>query len=83
MNIFLISEYIRRLNIEDVADYAQKEGINLTNDELQTIYYHIKNDYKEFLTKDPTPILKQVQTEVKPQTYNKIIELYEKYKDKI
>ncbi len=83
MNILLISEYIRRLNPEDINNFALKQGVTLTEEELQVIYYHVKNNYKLFLTGDPTPILKEVEKEVRPHTYNKIIELYNTYKNKI
>ncbi len=79
MNILLISEYIRRLTKKDIINYTQKEGINLTEKELDIIYNHIKNDYKEFLTKNPIPILNQLKEEVTPKTYNKVLELYDKY----
>ncbi len=79
MNILLISEYIRRLTKEDILKFTQKENINLTEKELDIIYNHIKQDYKEFLTQNPIPILNQLKEEVTPKTYNKILELYDKY----
>lgn len=83
MNFLIISKYINKLAKDDINKFALSQNIKLTNDELNIIYYHIKNDYQTFLTKDPNIILNQVKTEVREEVYNKIIELYNQYKDKI
>lgn len=83
MNFLIISKYINKLAKDDINKFALSQNIKLTNDELNIIYNHIKNDYQTFLTKDPNIILNQVKTEVRAEVYNKIIELYNQYKDKI
>ncbi len=83
MNFLIISKYINKLAKDDINKFALSQNIKLTNDELNIIYNHIKNDYQTFLTKDPNIILNQVKTEVREEVYNKIIELYNQYKDKI
>ena len=81
MNFLIISKYINKLAKDDINKFALSQNIKLTNDELNIIYNHIKNDYQTFLTKDPNIILNQVKTEVRAEVYNKIIELYNQYKD--
>lgn len=83
MNFLIISKYINKLAKDDINKFALSQNIKLTNDELNIIYNHIKNDYQTFLTKDPNIILNQVKTEVRAEVYNKIIKLYNQYKDKI
>ncbi len=83
MNFLIISKYINKLAKDDINKFALSQNIKLTNDELNIIYNHIKNDYQTFLTKDPNIILNQVKTEVRAEVYKKIIELYNQYKDKI
>lgn len=83
MNILIITKYINKLTKEDIVKFATSQNITLTSNELDIIYNHIKNDYQTFLTKDPNIILNQVKTEVREEVYNKIIELYNQYKDKI
>ena len=83
MNFLIISKYINKLAKDDINKFALSQNIKLTNDELNIIYNHIKNNYQTFLTKDPNIILNQVKTEVRAEVYNKIIELYNQYKDKI
>lgn len=83
MNIYLISEYVKRLKKDDIQKFALNQGISLDIDELDIIYNHVKNDYKTFIYGNPRPILDQVKTEVKPLTYNKIENLYKQFKDYI
>lgn len=80
MNIYLISEYVKRLKKEDIANFALKQGVTLDKDELDLIYNHVKNDYKTFIYGNPRPILDDVKTKVKPLTYNKIETLYQQFK---
>ena len=45
MNIYLISEYVNRMQKQDVNNFAIKQGITLDNEELDIIYNYIKNNY--------------------------------------
>ena len=47
--------------------------------EVETIYSYIKNDYLR-LFDDPETVLLEVRYKVRDITYNKIMELYNKYK---
>ncbi len=80
MNIFLITEYVKRLNKEDITKFALSQGISLTEEELDVIYNYIKKDYKTFIYGNPRGILDEVKTKVKPLTYNKIENLYQQFK---
>ena len=82
MNIYLVSEYVKRLNKNDILKFAYNQGINLEEEELDIIYNHVKNDYKTFIYGNPRPILDKLKQEVKPITYNKIENLYQQFKDK-
>ena len=77
---FLIKEYIKKITEEDIYNYAQKEGITLLNDELKTIYFYIKNYSEVFMKKDATFLFEELKEKLQPKTYEKIIELYNKYK---
>lgn len=81
MNIYLISEYVKRLKKEDINNFALKQGVTLDKNELDLIYNHVKNDYKTFIYGNPRPILDDVKMKVKPLTYNKIETLYQQFKD--
>ena len=83
MNFYLIKEYVNRMNKEDINDFALKQGLILSDKELDTIFYYIKNNYKTILYGNPKEILLDIKKEVEPLTYNKIENLYIKFKDKI
>ena len=46
--IFLISEYVKRITKNDIKRFALKEGITLTEFEVNIINEYIKNYYKTF-----------------------------------
>jgi len=83
MNIFLLEQFINRLNKEEINNFALKEGVTLEDYELDIIYNHIKKDYKTVIFGNARSILDKVKQEVKPLTYNKIENLYERFKNRI
>ena len=82
MNIFLIERYINKLTKNDIYNYSIKEGIELTNQEINIIYYYIKNYYKQFLNGHNEEIINELKEKVTTKTSNKIDELYNLYKSK-
>ena len=78
----MIEEYISKLSIDDVNAFALKNGIELKNNELETIYNHIKNDYKTILYGNPKPILEDIKQTTSSDTYQKIENLYIKFYNK-
>ena len=83
MNIYLISEYVNRMQKQDVNNFALKQGITLDNEELDIIYNYIKNKYKTIIYVNPKLLIEEINYQVKPLTYNKIENLYMQFKDKI
>lgn len=79
MNKIIIYKYIERIKKVDIVNYAYKEGIDLTNEELDLIYFYIKNRYLDFFD-NPDKILNEINGNVRSIVYNKIIYLYNKYK---
>jgi len=83
MNIYLIEDYVKRLNIGDIERFALKQGIILEKEELNIVYDYIRREYKTFIYGNPRDILMDIKGKVKPLTYTKIENLYMKFKDKI
>ena len=83
MNFYLIEEYVNRMRKEDVNKFALKQGIILSEEELNIIFTYIKNNYKTILYGNPKDILLEIKEKVSSLTYNKIENLYMKFKDKI
>lgn len=83
MNMYLIGEYVKRIRKDDIYNYGVKEGIFLEDYEIDIIYSYIKNYYRDVINGNVKDILEDIKDKVKVSTYNKILELYNRYKDKI
>lgn len=78
----LLKEYINKLTINDVNNYLEKQDIYLNKEELSIIYNHVINDWYNFIYINPIPILNNIKSTISIDNYNKIIKLYDEYKDK-
>lgn len=81
VNIYLITEYVKRIKKEDVYNYALKEGVTLEDYELNIIYDYIKKDYKTIIYGNVRGVLDEIKAKVKLNTYNKIENLYLRFKN--
>ncbi len=79
----LINAYINKLSINDVNNFATNNNISLKNGENKIIYDFIKNNWKEAYKGDTLKEIYKIKEKVSTDTFNKILELYNKYKDKI
>lgn len=82
MNRLLIYEYINRLRREDIVKFCVIKGIDASDNEIDVVYNYIKRDYKRFFN-NPETVLSEIKNEVSNNTFNIIMELYNKYKNKI
>ena len=79
MNKLIIYKYIDRIRKIDIMNYGIKEGIELNDEEINLIYFYIKNRYMDFFN-NPADIFREIEGNVRDNVYSKIIELYNKYK---
>lgn len=79
MNKLIIYKYIDRIRKIDIMNYGIKEGIELNDEEINLIYFYIKNKYMDFFN-NPDDIFREIEGNVRDNVYSKIIELYNKYK---
>lgn len=77
----LIISYIKNITKEDIFKFSIKQNIILNKKDLDIIYTSIKNDYEVILSNDFYDYLKKKKQYLQEQTYNKILELSNKYKD--
>ena len=75
----MIYKYIDRIRKIDIMNYGIKEGIELNDEEINLIYFYIKNRYMDFFN-NPDDIFREIEGNVRDNVYSKIIELYNKYK---
>ena len=85
MNIFFIERYIQKIKKDDIYNFAYSEGINLTLEELDTLYTYLKTYHKQLLRDKNTrlSLLNELKSKVSSKVSNKLDELYNTYKDKI
>ena len=79
MNKLIIYKYIDRIRKIDIMNYGIKEGIELNDEEINLIYFYIKNRYMDFFN-NPDDIFREIEGNVRDNVYSKIIELSKKYK---
>ena len=79
MNKLIIYKYIDRIRKIDIMNYGIKEGIELNDEEINLIYFYIKNRYMDFFN-NTDDIFREIEGNVRDNVYSKIIELYNKYK---
>ena len=79
MNKLLIYQYINKLTKEDIKKYSLSQNINLTNNELDILYDYIKQKTNKILN-NPEKVFNEIKDKISIPVYNKIIELYNKYK---
>ena len=65
MNEFLIKNYIQRLTLEDINNFAKKHGIDLNEDELKLIEQHIRKDWHTIIYGNTRPILDNLKNKLK------------------
>ncbi len=78
----LISEYVKRMTIDDVNNFALKNGIILKDDEIKLIYDHIKTNWHTIVFGNPRGILDDLKSKLDNNSYQKIEALYVYFKNR-
>lgn len=76
MNEMLLKKYV---TLDNIKEYAKKEGIMIDDYEAKIIYDYIFKNYSDIYTSDNYDF-SNLKNKIKNTTYDKIIELYNKYK---
>lgn len=82
MHIKLIKNYINKMTLNDINKFLDKENIIINSNDINIIYIYIKNNIDDIL-KDMENSLNKVKNKITNDSYNKILKLYDKYKDMI
>ena len=82
MNKFIIYKYMEKITKDDIKKYAIREETNLSNNELDLIYAYIKK-YPKRILNEPMEVIDEIKDDLSINVYNKLLELYQKYKNKI
>lgn len=78
----LISEYVSRMTLDDVNNFALKNGIILKDDEVKLIFNHIKNNWRTIVFGNPRWILDELKSKLDNTSYQKIESLYIYFKNR-
>ena len=79
---FFIRKYIQNITEKDIIKFALSQGIELSESEVKLFYHHVKQNWETVLYGDPTTLFQAVKSEIRPETYQKMIELYQYFKEK-
>ncbi len=75
----LLKNYIDKLSKEDIIKYIENNNYSVSNKEIDTIYYYIKNYWEDFYN-DKEEVWKKLKNDVSGNTYLEIMTLFQKYK---
>lgn len=81
MKDYLIIEYIKKLSVEDIKNFAKLKNININDSDAIILYTYIKNHYQELLNND-SKIIKEIKDQINPNTFKEVYKLYLEYKIK-
>ncbi len=76
----LIKKYLPLLKKQDIINYAKTQNVDLTNEETTIIYNFIREHSNELLNKD-THNFKILKNSLNKNLYEKIVYLYNYYKN--
>ena len=75
----IIINYIKNIKKEDIYNYGIKQGIKIDKHDIDIIYDYIKNRYNDIIN-NTNSILLEIKDKLNIKVYNKLLELYNKYK---
>lgn len=75
----LLKEYVSRLKKEDVIKYINNNDYEVTDKEIDVIYFYIKNYWEDIYNGDEE-ILKKIKNDVSDKTYLEVVKLLNKFK---
>lgn len=75
----ILKSYIDKLKKEDIIKFINNNNYQVSDMEINTIYFYIKN-YWEELFDNSEEIWKKLQNDVSKNTYLELMKLYKKYK---
>lgn len=82
MNDYLIKEYIKKLEIDDIKKFAKKKNISITDTDAIILYTYAKNHYQEILDGNDKLVIKELRNKLNSNTFKEAYKLYLEYKIK-
>ena len=79
---YLIKEYIKKMTVDDIKNYAKKKNIEISNSDALILYSYAKNYYEDFLNGNDEYLIKELKSKLNPNTFKEAYKLYLEYKIK-
>ena len=67
----MIEKYINKLTKEDILKFSYTQNVKLTHEELDIIYFYIKEYWRQIVKSDPTSIFMELKEKLSTNVYNK------------
>lgn len=77
----LLKNYVEKLTLDQIREFGSKNGINISDTEYQFILDLVQGNFEDLLTNE-NKYLSMIEEKINPEEFNKIKELYLKYKEK-
>lgn len=77
-----IEKCVKKMSIDDVYKFSKKNNVELTENEANTIFDAIKEDWETLVFGNHNIILDKNKNKLNHELYNKINELIIEYKNK-
>lgn len=77
----LIKNYVDKLTIDNLKEFALKNDINLSNSEFEYLLNLVKNNFDDILLNE-NKYLKEVENNINSQAFIKVKELFLYYKNR-
>ena len=78
----IIKDYINKLTINDISNFAKLKNININDTDLIILYNYVKKHYQDFLNGNDTNLVKEIKDKINPVTFKEVYKLYLEYKIK-
>jgi len=73
---YVIGEYIKKMNVEDIFNYAKKNNIEISECDAIILLSYAKRYHKEFISGNPDYLLKEIKSKINPETYKLAYKMY-------
>ena len=77
----LLKNYIEKLTLDELREFGEKHGINISNDEYKLILDLVQGNFEDMLTNEDK-YLKIIESKINKDEFIKIKNLYYEYKEK-
>ena len=76
MQEYLIGEYIKKMTVKDIIQYAKKNNVLIDECDATILLIYAKKYYKEFISGNPTEIIRELKNKLSVNTFKEAYKMY-------